>query len=467
MASPLSPRPRSPRNDASVPGGVQRQPKRRGVALSCAECRRLKLKYASIPPKSCSSNLARALQMQSRVSVQKGCGAICPEGSLTTGKGNRFVLANTEALHDKINVLATRVRTLEDALLAAHSLNSNAPHHLLTDELLQLKRPLERERQDAPGTELEEKVEVEDNIDSFGSLSFSDNGRSTFFGTTANSWYLLQNEEGSDSDGANGDDDGMLPAHDFPLEPADPAWLAHAFPFSPPVGRVGENMRAAIINKLPRAVGARNLADIYFKHAAWIFWRGLGWYTPISEDDFFDTIFSPVYEQSPDPEAPQGSAHQLAVLCLVLAIGTLVDLEKHAHAPEAMQYYHYARASISIESVLEEQTVTGIQALLLMCHFMFLSDISSPRWAIMGVIVKMAQSVSVCLLLLLLLLFLPLPVSFYSLPITIIHLPPAWCHLPSITLEWHPAPTPSHRHTPGAHKHTPDMSILRLNIPSH
>lgn len=73
-----------------------------------------------------------------------------------------------------------------------------------------------------------------------------------------------------------------------------------------------------------------------------------------------------MYEQSADPEAPQGTAHQLAVMCLVLAIGTLVDLEKQAHAPEAMQYYHYARASISIESVLEEQSVTGIQALVLL-----------------------------------------------------------------------------------------------------
>jgi hypothetical protein len=30
-----------------------------------------------------------------------------------------------------------------------------------------------------------------------------------------------------------------------------------------------------------------------------------------------------------------------------------------------------------------------------MCHFMFLSEISSPRWAIMGMVVKLAQSVSI------------------------------------------------------------------------
>ena len=71
--------------------------------------------------------------------------------SLTTGKGNRFVLANTEDLHEKIQQLALRVRTLEDALAESHSLNDpHNPHPLLANELLQIKRPLERERKSEP-----------------------------------------------------------------------------------------------------------------------------------------------------------------------------------------------------------------------------------------------------------------------------------------------------------------------------
>lgn len=61
-----------------------------------------------------------------------------------------FVLANTEVLHDKISVLATRVRELEDALQEAHAERSKDPHPLLTPELLQIKRPLERESSDSP-----------------------------------------------------------------------------------------------------------------------------------------------------------------------------------------------------------------------------------------------------------------------------------------------------------------------------
>jgi len=65
-------------------------------------------------------------------------------------------------------VLANRVRQLEDGLADSHSRNSHTPHPLLSEELLQIKRPLERERQDVP--QVDEKPETEDTIDSLGSL---------------------------------------------------------------------------------------------------------------------------------------------------------------------------------------------------------------------------------------------------------------------------------------------------------
>ena len=65
-------------------------------------------------------------------------------------------------------MLANRVRQLEDGLADSHSRNSHTPHPLLSEELLQIKRPLERERQDVP--QVDEKPETEDTIDSLGSL---------------------------------------------------------------------------------------------------------------------------------------------------------------------------------------------------------------------------------------------------------------------------------------------------------
>lgn len=139
--------------------------------MSCAECRRLKLRCSRVFP--CTN------------CVKKGCAAICPQGSLTTGKGNRsvvvflllvllsthlsFVLANTEILHEKINDLSSRVRFLEDALADAHACYSDQPHPLLSDELLQIKRPLERESTHSPIPK-DDHQDHSDAIDAMGSL---------------------------------------------------------------------------------------------------------------------------------------------------------------------------------------------------------------------------------------------------------------------------------------------------------
>lgn len=80
-----------------------------------------------------------------------------------------FVLANTEILHEKINDLSSRVRFLEDALADAHACYSDQPHPLLSDELLQIKRPLERESTHSPIPK-DDHQDHSDAIDAMGSL---------------------------------------------------------------------------------------------------------------------------------------------------------------------------------------------------------------------------------------------------------------------------------------------------------
>lgn len=92
-------------------------------------------------------------------------------------------------------------------------------------------------------------------------------------------------------------------------------------------------------------------------------------YTPISEEDLYETIFRQIY----DPELnfePQ-SSQNIGVFCMVLAIGILLDLDKPAHSAEAMSYYHLARAALSIDSILDVQTIAGIQALVNGSHRFF------------------------------------------------------------------------------------------------
>ncbi|KAF8630740.1 hypothetical protein AX17_005335 [Amanita inopinata Kibby_2008] len=297
-------------------------------------------------------------------------------GSLTTGKGNRFVLANTEVLHEKINDLATRVRQLEDALQESHSLNSSERHPLLSEELLQIKRPLERERVDLASRK-EEKSETAEAMDAMGSLSISHGGRSNFFGQIANSWYLLKNEEGSDAEDESPNlETGM---------PSDIPWLQHAFPFASLAPKAAENVRASLISCLPKTTIAKELCTIYFRHAAWM-------YTPILETDFYDSIFKPIYDAD-SATCESTVSHCLAVLYMVLALGALLDLDRQPHSPDAMHIFQLGRAALAVDSVLEEQSISGVQALLLMCHFMFLSDMGGPRWVVMGMAVKLAHSI--------------------------------------------------------------------------
>ncbi|KAH9946504.1 hypothetical protein B0H21DRAFT_743137 [Amylocystis lapponica] len=339
---------------------VGKSAKRRNTTLSCAECRRLKLRCSRVFP--CSS------------CVKKGCAAICPDGSLTTGKGNRFVLANTEVLHDKITDLATRVRQLEDALQSAHGQLSQGVHPLLTDELLQIKRPLERESQEG---QQDPDPETADTIDAVGSLSITESGHTKFFGTTANAWYLLQNEAG-------GDDDAESTQYALP---ADIPWLGHSFPFSSGAGETLSDVRVSLLGLLPELYEARRLSAIYYRHAAWM-------YHPLPEAEFYERILPRIYEFSAESDHDPMDSHRLAILYMVLALGTLLDLDKPPLSSEATRYYQLGRAALSLDSILESQSIPAIQALILMCHFMFLSFVEGPRWALMGLAVKLAQSVS-------------------------------------------------------------------------
>ncbi|KAI0296030.1 hypothetical protein BC826DRAFT_1006878 [Russula brevipes] len=344
--NPLDPGPNSPSS----------KQRRRNAALSCAECRRCSRVF---PCASC---------------VKKGCAAICPKGSLTTGKGNRFILANTEVLHDKIGILSSRVRQLEDALAEAYALYNNERHPLLSDELLQIKRPLEREsRNEMPSPPEAESAEA---IDAVGSLSISDTGRTNFYGQTANSY----NEAGSEDE----DDITSPTSVELPI-PNNLPWSSYGFPFTLHVAGNIEDNRAMLLSELPDTNTVRRRLDTYWRHAAWM-------YTPIEQSDFYGSIYSRVFDPDAGPDHDRIQSHRIAVVYMMLAIGALLDLDATPHSNEANNYYQLGRVALSVDSIFEEQSIPAVQALLLMSHYMFLSDIDGPRWALMGLVVKLAHN---------------------------------------------------------------------------
>lgn len=156
--------------------------------------------------------------------------------------------------------------------------------------------------------------------------------------------------------------------------PVDVPWLSYAFPFTPSVGKTAEDVRGSIIGLLPRASVAKNICNIYFRHGAWMyveyqFSYSFGYtyattprYTPISEQEFMETVYLPVY--NPDGSYESIGSHSLGVLFMVLALGNLLDLNQRPHSAEAMQYYQLSRVALSLDSILDEHSIPAIQALV-------------------------------------------------------------------------------------------------------
>lgn len=103
-------------------------------------------------------------------------------------RSNRFVLASTQDLHEKIQELANRVRELEDGLRTSHALNSTDPHPLLSEDLLRIKAPIQREGLQATNGDGGRDGQASDIVDSFGSLKISDTGLTNYYGQATSSW---------------------------------------------------------------------------------------------------------------------------------------------------------------------------------------------------------------------------------------------------------------------------------------
>ena len=74
-------------------------------------------------------------------------------GVLTPGKNNRMILANTEQLHDRIDLIMARNRELENALRSLQDTVSDQPHPLLMEkDRLNLKITIRQGSSSDPST---------------------------------------------------------------------------------------------------------------------------------------------------------------------------------------------------------------------------------------------------------------------------------------------------------------------------
>ncbi|KAG1726155.1 hypothetical protein EDB19DRAFT_1897685 [Suillus lakei] len=209
--------------------------------------------------------------------VKRGCAAICPSGSLTAGKGNRLVLANTEELHNKIEVMSARIRELEEGLRQMHSEASDLPHPLLSDTITVISNDSPEsssssnfpEQQPQPSN----KADADSVIDAFGTLTIGTRGETIFMSGTARSEPPLKQHPKPPF------------SESFPRLSKQilDAWLpgSGSAPFD-------NGLWKPVYSYLPPLSEAVRLSEIYLE------WGKVLW-TPLTRSELFDNILGSVY----------------------------------------------------------------------------------------------------------------------------------------------------------------------------
>ncbi|KAL5504658.1 hypothetical protein ACEPAH_7321 [Sanghuangporus vaninii] len=324
--------------------------KRSRGEISCAECRRLKIKCdRQLPCSSC---------------MRRGCASLCPNGSLATGQGTRFVLAATDHLHRRMSKMSERIRQLEDALAIMQSNVSQESHPLLRDELLSLKVDKPQDT-----CEPDPVHDPPKGLDGLGTLSITDKGQ-RFFGASGGPELMFlksEDDERLSSPSLSGSSPISQPssssqASKSPHLQPELTLFSNSFPFTP-IGPVHE-VQQKIKSYLPSWDDAVRLANVYLEHAAWLFHS-------VTRDQLLNDMLPAIYHHIL-PEPSHGNPtdyegpHALACLFMVFAMGTLVDLRQEPYSAEADHYYQLAKAAVALQNIFEQPNIVTIQTLHLM-----------------------------------------------------------------------------------------------------
>ncbi|KAJ6454761.1 hypothetical protein C8R47DRAFT_1029826, partial [Mycena vitilis] len=320
---------------------------RSGRMASCAECQRIKLKCdKKIPCGSC---------------VRRGCDSICPTGTMrSSGRGKRSTMAHVPELNTIITGMGERIRELEQALATArgHRWDMQKPIDTLLSTPMRIRT--------------EPSCTITPRAKALGSFNVNDDGHAVYFGPTAGPESLLSFEGASASGPSR-----------FPFTA-----ITESFPFSSDRAPWDEDLALLQLSAhLPSEERAWRLCETYYRNGCW---TGM----PIMQSETVE-LLTLVYHNiaSEDECQPATLTQKMAVLYLVFALGSLVDLDLPSYSPEADRYFDLACAAMSIKPLFENPSVVTVQALtLLACYYSH----GGPRFTMDGAwsTISLASSVS-------------------------------------------------------------------------
>ncbi|KAG1814545.1 fungal-specific transcription factor domain-containing protein [Suillus variegatus] len=332
----------------------------RKSGLSCAECRRSKLKCDRVfPCQSC---------------MRRGCANICPEGTLAATKGNKVLMAHAQRLSEQVKTMTGRIKELEEALHETQRSNrdGSGPYPLLKTS------SQSHEHVEEPDLRTIYDDEVHDVTESIGSLSIDGDGRTKYHGESVGSEYFQP----------------LFPPDNYPSQQsvsADPKYLglpfeiidlSNAYPFGL---RDSQYTKFLFLPFLPPRERALQLMELYYRNVAWMF-------DPIVRDDFMTNILIPLYGHTGSPNVNNIHSHRLSVFFILLASGVLHD-QSQSSTVLAEQYYALSRAALSLDPISQDATCATVQALFMAFGHIYQSDRTNneARWLLMGIVARITQ----------------------------------------------------------------------------
>nr|ODN85910.1 hypothetical protein L203_04409 [Cryptococcus depauperatus CBS 7841] len=221
---------------------------------------------------------------------------------------------------------------------------------------------------------------------SHGTLVLGKSGRSRYLGPTAGTeWLKNQEVAGLETPSHSPINTASIP---LPMSKTNDAFYSFPFHETRPIEL------EVLFGRLPPKPDAEVLVDSYYRYFAWN-------HDPAPKRTF-EPIFNRVYS-SPHP-SPNGSSwpersvqlQQLALVYMILAMGTVHNIELPPHDPSAEEYIGLAKACLTRANFMGYGSVAGAQTLVTMAHYLLETesgrngDAAWPLWGLaMSLIVAM------------------------------------------------------------------------------
>ncbi|KAL5480159.1 hypothetical protein ACEPAI_1429 [Sanghuangporus weigelae] len=315
--------------------------------ISCAECRRLKLKCdKKVPCSSC---------------VRRGCRHVCPTETAGSTMGNSTRhKSSTQVQKDssvsrKLTAMSERIRILEHAL----HIQDGDSHPLLAPELLAIKQSItvaDRSTEDCEDNTVDDEDDADEKlVSAFGTLTVSEGKTMRFLGPSAADSVLLMEMLDRET--------GPYITNSERL-PEDLVHASEMWPFVPTyISR--SNYSSQLCLQLPLYERAISLTESYFANLVWFD-------AVVDRSQLVDEVipqFYPQHHPAPPESADISQSHDLALLFAVLSCGAISDLTQPVINPEAERYQRLARAALGMQSILDFGSLEAVQTLFLMSAY--------------------------------------------------------------------------------------------------